>query len=91
MAENAYYTYILECADGSFYTGWTDDVQRRLNAHNEGKGARYTRARLPVRVAATWNFATKKEAMSFEWRVKQMSRQKKSQLIREGILEDDFS
>jgi len=76
-----YHTYILECADGSLYTGWTNDVSARLEAHNQGKGAKYTRARLPVALAAVFNFDSKSEAMTFEYRVKQMTRSMKERLI----------
>ena len=45
------YTYIVECSDGSFYTGWTNDLERRMKAHNEGRGAKYTKSRRPVKLA----------------------------------------
>ena len=45
------YTYLVECADGTLYCGWTNDIDKRMKAHNEGKGAKYTRSRLPVRLA----------------------------------------
>ena len=77
----AFFTYILQCADNSLYTGWTPDIEQRLLAHNSGKGARYTRARLPVQLVGKWQFDSKQEAMRFEWRVKQLSRQEKLALI----------
>ncbi len=75
------YTYILSCADGTLYTGWTNDLDRRLAAHNAGKGGKYTRARLPVTLVYSEEFATKEEAMSREWRIKQMTRAQKQVLI----------
>ena len=62
------YTYILKCSDGTYYTGWTNDMAKRLKTHNEGKGAKYTRARLPVTLAYYEAFETKEEAMRREWR-----------------------
>ena len=53
------YTYILKCSDGTYYTGWTNDMAKRLKTHNEGKGAKYTRARLPVTLAYYEAFETK--------------------------------
>jgi len=75
------YTYILRCRDGSFYTGWTNDLQRRLASHNEGKGSKYTRTRRPVELVYYEAFATKEDAMRREWQIKQMSRRQKEQLI----------
>ena len=76
-----YFTYMLECANGTLYTGWTGDVPSRVAAHNTGKGARYTRANRPVKLVACWEFASKSEAMKWEWRVKQLSRPEKLKLI----------
>jgi len=80
------YTYILECADGSLYCGWTDDIDRRVAAHNAGKGAKYTRSRLPVRLVLHEEFATKEEAMSREWHIKKLTRAQKLKLIGSGRL-----
>lgn len=74
-------TYILRCADGTLYTGWTNDLPRRLQAHNAGTGAKYTRARRPVRLVYQESFPTKQEAMRREWEIKQYSRAEKLQLI----------
>ena len=74
------YTYILRCADGTYYTGWTTDPDRRLKAHNSGKGSKYTRSRLPVELVHLEQFETKEEAMSREWHIKHMTRQKKQAL-----------
>ncbi len=76
----SYVTYILKCADGSLYTGWTNDIEKRLLAHNSGNGAKYTRARLPVTLLASWNFKSKSEAMSMEYEIKKMARLQKLNL-----------
>lgn len=75
------YTYIVKCSDGSLYTGWTNDLEKRIRAHNEGKGAKYTKSRRPVVLAYYEEFQTKEEAMRREWEIKQMSRQKKMRMI----------
>ena len=75
------YTYILSCADGTLYTGWTNDLDRRLAAHNAGKGGKYTRARLPVTLVYHEEFDTKEKAMSREYAIKQMTRAQKMKLI----------
>ena len=76
------YTYIVQCADGTLYTGWTNCLARRMKAHNEGKaGAKYTRARRPVKLVYYEGFATKEEAMSREYRIKQLTREKKLELM----------
>jgi len=75
------YTYIVECADGSFYCGWTNDLEKRIKAHNEGKGAKYTKPRLPVKLVYFEEFDTKEEAMSREYHIKQLTRAEKERLI----------
>ena len=75
------YTYIVKCADGSFYTGWTTDIERRLKCHNAGKGAKYTRPRLPVELVYFESFETKEEAMRCEAAIKKLSRERKEQLV----------
>ena len=74
MEQKSHYMYVLECADGSLYTGYAVDVQARLAAHNAGKGAKYTRARLPVSLLAYAEFASKHDAMHAEYIFKQLSR-----------------
>ena len=74
-------TYILRCADGTLYTGWTNDLPRRLQAHNAGTGAKYTRPRRPVCLVSQESFPTKQEAMRREWEIKQYSRAEKLRLI----------
>lgn len=73
--------YVLECVDGSLYTGYAVDVRRRLEAHNAGRGAKYTRARRPVKLLAYAGFATKHDAMRAEYRFKQLSRDEKDALL----------
>ena len=74
-------TYILRCADGTDYCGWTNNLDRRLKAHNEGKGAKYTRSRRPVALVYYEAFSTKEEAMRREYEIKQLPRKKKEELI----------
>lgn len=78
------YTYILECADGTYYCGWTNNLEKRVATHNEGKGGKYTRARLPVKLVYHEEFETKEEAQSREWHIKQLSRSQKEELILKG-------
>jgi len=76
------YTYILLCSDGSLYTGWTNDLQRRIAAHNAGQGAKYTKSRRPVQLVYFEEHETKELAMSREWHIKQLTRKEKDLLIR---------
>lgn len=76
--------YMLRCADGTLYTGWTNDLEGRLRTHNAGRGGKYTRSRLPVELAYWETFETKEEAMSREWHLKRMSRAEKLRLIEES-------
>ena len=75
------YTYILKCADETLYCGWTNDLEKRIDAHNSGKGAKYTRSRLPVELIYYEEFETKEEAMSREYHIKKLPREKKLELI----------
>ena len=79
------YTYIVKCCDGSLYTGWTNNIEKRINDHNNGKGAKYTKSRRPVVLAYYEEFHTKEEAMRREWEIKQMTREQKMKMIREDI------
>ena len=79
------YTYIVECSDGTLYTGWTNNLEKRLEAHNAGKGAKYTKTRRPVKVVYQEQFETKEEAMSREYHIKQLSRKEKMKLMKEKI------
>ncbi len=74
------YAYMVECSDGSYYCGWTNDLEKRIKAHNAGKGAKYTRPRLPVKLVYYEVLDTKEEAMSREWHLKRLSRKKKEEL-----------
>ena len=85
--EGSNYTYLLECADGTYYCGWTNDLDRRVRSHNEGRGAKYTRSRRPVRLVYSERFATREEAMSREWHLKRLSRAEKEKLIQKGKAE----
>ena len=75
------YTYIVRCRDGSLYTGWTNNLEKRIGDHNSGKGAKYTRSRRPVLLVYYEEFAAKEEAMRREREIKQMTRQEKILLI----------
>ena len=75
------YVYILKCNDDSFYTGWTNNLEKRIKAHNNGKGAKYTRARLPVEIVHYEEFEDKTDAMKREYQIKQLSRKEKLELI----------
>ena len=75
------YTYLLRCSDGTLYCGWTDNIEKRLAAHNSGKASKYTRSRLPVKLVYFEAFETKQEAMSREARIKQLSRREKLALV----------
>ena len=75
---------MLRCADGSLYTGWTNDLARRLRAHNAGRGAKYTRGRRPVALVYAEECATKKDAMSREWHLKRLTKEEKEKLVEEA-------
>lgn len=75
------YCYILECSDGTYYTGWTTDPNRRLQQHNKGKGAKYTSTRRPVKLVYLEPQATRIDAMKRELAIKRMKRAQKSVLI----------
>ena len=75
------YTYMLKCSDGTLYTGWTNDLEKRVEAHNSGKGAKYTKARRPVELAYYEEFETKEQAMKLEYAIKQLGRKEKQKLI----------
>ena len=77
------FAYILLCADGSYYCGWTNDVAKRLAAHNAGRVSRYTSNRRPVRLVHLEAFDTREEAMSREWHLKRLSHAQKEALARE--------
>jgi putative endonuclease len=76
-----HYVYIVRCRDGTLYTGYTNNVPRRIAAHNAGKGGRYTRSHRPVTLVAIWVFTTKGEALQVERQIKSLSRAQKLQLL----------
>ena len=75
------YVYILRCSDGTFYTGWTNDMEKRLAAHNSGKAAKYTRARTPVELAYLEPAADRVSAQRREYEIKNLTRKQKAELI----------
>ena len=76
------YVYILECSDGSLYTGWTNDLEKRLAAHNHGTASKYTRSRRPVRIVYFEEAESKSAALRREAALKKLSRSKKLDIIR---------
>ena len=77
------YTYILECSDGSFYTGWTNNLEKRINCHNKGKGAKYTRGRLPLKLVYFEEFIEKRDTQKREYVIKHLTRNDKLNLIKD--------
>lgn len=82
--ETRHTVYILECSDGTYYTGYTNNLEKRLDAHQQGKGAKYTRGRTPVLVKYTEHYDTKEEAMQREYAIKQLKRKDKEELVQKG-------
>ena len=78
------YTYLLRCADGTFYCGWTNHLMERVRMHNEGRGAKYTRGRRPVELVYYEEFATRQEAMRREYAIKRLNRKDKQLLMERG-------
>ena len=76
------YVYMLRCRDGSLYTGWTNDLEKRLKAHNSGVASKYTRTRLPAELVYFEEWESKEAAMSREWHIKQLTRDEKLKLIK---------
>ena len=79
---DGHFVYILRCADGTLYTGWTNDLAKRLQAHNVGRGAKYTRGRGPVQLVYQHSYDTKEEALREEIRIKKLTRLQKEALIK---------
>ena len=75
------YTYMVRCKDGSLYTGWTNNLDKRVRAHNEGTGAKYTKSRCPVELVYYEEYESKIDAMKREYEIKQFSKKKKEVLI----------
>lgn len=78
------YTYIVRCKDNSLYCGWTNNLEKRIESHNAGTGAKYTKSRRPVELVYFETFDTKEEAMSREYAIKQLTRVEKMKLIGEN-------
>jgi putative endonuclease len=78
------YCYIVECADGTYYTGWAVNPEKRVAVHNQGRGARYTRTRRPVRLVYIEELPDRTSAMKREIAIKKMERERKRKLIGEG-------
>ena len=76
-----HYVYIVKCADGTYYTGYTNDLERRINQHNAGEGAKYTKGRRPVKLVHSERFKSKSKAMQREYKIKQLTRGKKIEII----------
>ena len=83
------YVYLLRCSDGSLYCGWTTDLDSRLAAHSSGKGAKYTRSRLPVSLVYCETYTERHAALSREWHIKRMTKAGKEDLIRNGQPDPD--
>lgn len=79
--DRGHHVYVLECADGSLYTGYTTDVERRVREHDDGDGAKYTRCRTPVELVHAESYASRSAAMSREHEIKQLSRSEKERLV----------
>lgn len=76
--------YILRCADGTLYTGYTPNIEKRLAVHNSGHGAKYTRTRTPVTLVYTETYTSKSEALRREAAIKKLTREQKLTLIEQG-------
>ena len=80
------FIYIVECNDNTYYTGWTNDLDKRINAHNLGKGAKYTKYRTPVKLVYFEKCDNKSNALKREYAIKQLTRKQKEQLIKDRKL-----
>jgi putative endonuclease len=81
MADNNYYFYVLLCKDGTLYAGYTNNIERRVKRHNEGKGAKYTRGRGPVQLLYVKSFDNKSDALKAEYEFKTWPRKKKETFL----------
>lgn len=79
--DSGHYVYVVQCSDGSFYTGYTTDVQRRVAEHNDGEGAKYTRGRRPVTLVHVESFDDQSSAMQREYAIKKWGRSRKERLV----------
>ncbi len=83
-APDTAYIYILRCGDGSLYTGWTNDLEKRLQSHQSGRGAKYTKSHRPVTLVYSEAFDTREAAMRREWEIKQLTKAQKEALVHGG-------
>jgi len=83
----SWFTYLLRCADGKIYTGVTNDLQKRMAAHNKGEASKFTRVRLPVILLAVSRAMTKEDAFRLEYAIKHLPREKKVQALIDGLAE----
>ena len=86
------YTYMVRCKDGTLYTGWTNNLKKRIKAHNLGKGAKYTKSRRPVKLVYCEEFSTREEAMKREYAIKRMKKKEKEKMVasQEGGMEEQM-
>lgn len=85
MEKGTHYFYVLCCKDGSFYGGYTNNLERRIKQHNEGKGAKYTRGRSPVKLIFFKSYSTKSEALKAEYEFKSYSRKEKETFLKKEL------
>ncbi|WP_191566536.1 GIY-YIG nuclease family protein [Metabacillus idriensis] len=88
---NEHFFYVLECSDGSYYAGYTNNLENRIQKHNSGKGAKYTRARKPVTLIFKKGFESKSEALKAEYSFKKLNRKEKDEFLRVPDDGKDFS
>ncbi|MEY8443224.1 GIY-YIG nuclease family protein [Lactococcus ileimucosae] len=87
----SYFVYVLRCADDTLYCGYTDDVSKRLEIHNSGKGAKYTKARRPLKLLTSVEFSDKKTALKCEWWFKhKLTRSQKLKIIQNKAIKESF-
>ncbi|MEH7108554.1 MULTISPECIES: GIY-YIG nuclease family protein [Bacillaceae] len=91
MENNGHFFYVLTCADGSLYGGYTNNLERRIKLHNEGKGAKYTRGRGPVTLTFFQPFNNKSDAMKAEYQFKQLPRKQKLAFINQKLGDEDVA
>jgi putative endonuclease len=80
--EGRFFAYIVQCGDGTYYTGYTQNLEERVSLHNSGKGAKYLRGKSPVKLVYTKEYRYYKNALSAERRIKELTREQKSKLVR---------
>lgn len=83
--QKRHYIYIVKCKDNTYYTGYTVDIEKRIQTHNKGKGAKYTQTRRPVELLYSESFDSKREALQREYAIKQLTREQKTKLINQEV------